>query len=100
MAFEGHGDADVVNTYLTEVLFPAIPRGSVVIMDNARFHGAASTADLFRAAGCEQMFLPAYSPDLNPIEHMWAALKQTLRKGLPYATDKFLFIANTCLSYC
>jgi transposase len=43
------------------------------------------------AAGCQLLFLPTYSPDLNPIEHLWAALKTRLRKSLATAANPFLF---------
>ncbi|HZL79481.1 MAG TPA: transposase [Candidatus Limnocylindrales bacterium] len=45
-------------------------------------------------------FLPPCSPDLNPIEHLWAAFKTRRRKNLPTARNPFLFIANVCLGYC
>jgi transposase len=46
------------------------------------------------------LFLPSYSPDLNPIEHLWAACKTRLRKELATAANPFLFIANMCQCYC
>lgn len=53
--------------------------GSFLIMDNARFHRPAVLHAMARRAGCHVVFLPAYSPDLNPIEHEWANLKAFLR---------------------
>ena len=52
------------------------------------------------AAGCALLFLPAYLPDLNPIEHLWAAVKTRLRKDLPAAANPALFVGTTCLCYC
>jgi transposase len=71
-----------------------LPRGSVIVLDNARFHHSPTTFRLVKAAGCQPLFLPPYSPDLNPIEHLWAAFKTRLRQGLPIATNAFLFIAT------
>jgi hypothetical protein len=98
--FEGPCNTAVVNTYLAKMLLPFIPLGSVIVLDNARFHCAASTRALVEAAGCELLFLPAYSPDLNPIEHVWAALKNALRPKLWKMKRKAAYIAKTILNFC
>ena len=100
LAFQGSCNTEVVDIYFAEVLLPALPPGSVIVLDNASFHQAPTTLKLVEAAGCHLLFLPAYSPDLNPIEHRWATLKTRLRKDLPTAANPFHFIADTCLCYC
>jgi transposase len=100
LAFQGTANTEVVDTYFEKVLLPALPPDSVIVWDNASFHHSPTTLKLVEAAGHQLLFLPAYSPDLNPIEHFWATLKTRLRKDLPAATNPFLFIADTCLYYC
>ncbi len=68
--------------------------------ETARFHQSPTTLKLVAAAGCQRLFFPPYSPDLNPIEPLWAAFKTRLCQHLPTATNPFLFIANMCLCYC
>lgn len=82
------------------MLLPALPPGSVIVLDTARFHQSPTTLKLVEAASCQLLFLPACSPDLNPIEHLWAAFKTRLRKDLSTAANPFLFIANICQCYC
>jgi transposase len=54
--------------------------GQTVILDNASFHKSTTTLELIEAAGCFVKFLPAYSPDLNPIENQWAVLKAKIKQ--------------------
>jgi len=77
--FEGYCNSEVFNTYLENVLIAELRPGQTVILDNASFHKSARTRNLITKAGCDLLFLPAYSPDLNPIEHTWAQLKKKLR---------------------
>jgi transposase len=100
LVFQGSCNTEVVNVYFEKVLLPALPPGSVIVLDNARFHQSPTTHKLVEAAGCRLLFLPPYSPDLNPIEHLWAAFKTRLRKNLSTATNPFLFIANMSQCYC
>jgi transposase len=100
LTFEGACNTEVVDAYFEKVRLPVLPPGSVIALDNARFHQSPTTAALVAAAGCALLFLPAYSPDLNPIEHIWATVKARLRKDLPTAANPGLFIGNTCLCYC
>jgi transposase len=100
LVLPGCCNTEVVDTYFGKVRLPALPSGSVIVLDNARFHQSATTLKRVEAAGCQRVFLPAYSPDLNPSEHLWAAFKTRLRKDPPAADNPFLFIANMCQCYC
>ena len=92
--FEGHCDREVFQTYIDAVLVPCLKPNQVVIMDNASFHKGKGVQESIEKAGCRLIYLPAYSPDLNPIEHCWHALKNTIRKFLS-RNNKDLYAAAT-----
>lgn len=79
MLFEGCCNAEVFNDWLEHQLLPTLLMGSVIVMDNAAFHKSARTVKLIEEAGCELLFLSPYSPDLNPIEKLWANIKRKWR---------------------
>ena len=66
--------------YLKNVLIPTLHKGDIVVMDNMRSHHVGEVAEVLHAAGIELLYLPPYSPDMNPIEMMWSKLKALLRK--------------------
>jgi len=79
MAIEGATDTEVFAIYVREVLCPILRPGDLVVMDNLSPHKSEPTLALIRQTGADVLFLPAYSPDLNPIEQMWSKVKNTLR---------------------
>lgn len=79
MAIGAPTDTEVFATYVRRVLCPTLRAGDIVIMDNLRPHKNEGTLALIAAAGATVLFLPAYSPDLNPIEKMWSKIKALLR---------------------
>ena len=85
MEFKGYCNTDVVLTWVQEMLIPSLKPGDVVIWDNATFHKSNRLAQAFEQAGIGVIFLPPYSPDLNPIEQFWACLKAWIRSlNQPY----------------
>lgn len=80
--FEGYCNREVIHLYIEQVLIPTLKPGQTVIMDNASFHKSKKIKESIEKAHCKLLYLPAYSPDLNPIEHFWFALKNSMRKLL------------------
>lgn len=76
----GAMDREAFNAYITQALIPELEPGSVVIMDNLRAHKSPEAEAALKAAGCWMLFLPPYSPDLNPIEMAFSKLKANLRR--------------------
>lgn len=81
MTIEGATNTEVFLAYVREVLVPSLRAGDIVVMDNLRAHKNDRVLALIEQAGAEVRFLPAYSPDLNPIEMMWSKVKAILRKS-------------------
>lgn len=77
--YRGTCDTALFNVWVREFLLPELKPGQVVIMDNAAFHKSQETKKLIETAGCRIFFLPPYSPDLNPIEQLWANMKKKVR---------------------
>jgi transposase len=73
--------------YVEQILVPALNPGDIVIMDNLGSHKGKAVRKAIRAAGAKLFFLPPYSPDLNPIEQVFAKLKTLLRKAAERTTD-------------
>jgi len=81
MTIEGATNTEVFQAYVREVLVPSLHPGDIVVMDNLGAHKNELTLALIKQVGAEVRFLPAYSPDLNPIEMMWSKVKALLRKA-------------------
>ena len=81
MTIEEPTDADIFLAYLDRVLCPQLRLGDVVVMDNLSAHKVAGVRERIEVAGAELLYLPPYSPDLNPIEKAWSKLKILLRSA-------------------
>jgi transposase len=79
MEFKGYCNTEVVLAWVKHMLIPSLKQKDVVIWDNATFHKSNRLAQAFEQAGIAVLFLPPYSPDLNPIEQFWATLKAWIR---------------------
>ena len=82
---------------MREVLAPTLARGDIVIVDNLGSHKGQAARKAIRAVGARLFFLPPYSPDLNPIEQVFAKLKHLLRKASPRTVDDTWRDAGTLL---
>ncbi len=82
LVYQGYCTARLIETWLENFLLPEVQPGQVIIMDNAPFHNSNKIREIIEKAGCELLFLPTYSPDLNPIEHWWQKIKTAIRKEL------------------
>ena len=82
MTIEEPTDTDIFLAYVEHVLCPALTPGDVVVMDNLSSHKVDGVRQLIEQVGAEVLYLPPYSPDLNPIEKAWAKLKQLLRAAM------------------
>ena len=61
-------------------MLPVLKKGQVVIMDNCSIHKSLKVKELIESVGCRLIYLPPYSPDLNPIENYWAVMKNNIKK--------------------
>jgi transposase len=76
---DGAVNSDVFEAFVQQVLIPQLRAGDVVVLDNLSSHKRKRTRELIESAGAQMLFLPPYSPDLNPIELVFSKVKQLLR---------------------
>lgn len=76
--------------FLKITLLPTLPKGSVLVLDNWTVHHGDEVRDLVAAYGCSLLYLPTYSPDLNPIEHLFAKVKAFVKSLRPASTDQLI----------
>ncbi|KIC72107.1 hypothetical protein DB41_KU00030 [Neochlamydia sp. TUME1] len=82
------------NFWLEKILIPELKARQVLIRDNATFYKLQTTHELIKKAGCEILFLPPYSSDLNPIETFWANFKKIVAANL----NKFLLLLKPLIT--
>ena len=98
VAIEGATDMEVFRVYVQKVLSPFLRPGDLVVMDNLAPHKSEATLALIQQRGADVLFLPAYSPDLNPIEQMWSKVKNTLRSLEARTPDSLLAALGQALA--
>jgi len=84
---EGPIDGESFRTYVAEVLLPTLRPGDIVVLDNLGSHRGKAVRQLIRSVGAKLFFLPKYSPDLNPIEQVFAKLKHLIRNAAARTVD-------------
>ena len=97
LAFDGATDSAAFAAYVEHCLAPALRPGDIVIMDNLSCHKTAAVAQLIAEAGACVRYLPAYSPDLNPIERLFSKLKAALRSAAARTVDGLIAATGDAL---
>lgn len=90
LSIPGAVDGETMLFFVEELLGPTLKRGDIVFMDNTPIHKLDEIEDAIEAVGAWVLFLPAYSPDLNPIENCWSKVKSTLRSLKPRTLQELL----------
>ena len=79
LVFNGSCNTQLFENWIEHFLIKELRPGQCVIMDNASFHKSQRTKNLIESVGCQVIYLPPYSPDLNPIEKFWANMKRWIK---------------------
>ena len=87
--FNGSCNTELFNEWVKGFLVKELKPGQTVILDNASFHKSLETQELLKSVGCDLLFLPPYSPDLNPIEKFWANMKRWIRRRITQTEKLF-----------
>jgi transposase len=97
LAVEGATNREVFETYVQRVLAPTLRSGQVVVMDNLSAHKGERIRQLIEERGCELIYLPSYSPDLNPIEEAFSKIKGLVRKAQARTREALLEAIGSAL---
>ena len=98
LAVEGSTNKAVFEAYVEHVLVPTLEAGQVVILDDLSAHKPARVRELIESRGCELLYLPAYSPDFNPIEEAFSKIKSMVRKAAARTKDALIEALGQALS--
>ena len=98
IVFEGAVDRDIFNEYIKQFLAPTLKADDILIMDNLSVHKSSVCREVVLSRQAEIKFLPAYSPDFNPIEKMWSKVKQLLRGMKAQTTDELFTSVGLALN--
>jgi transposase len=94
MVFNGSCTSEVFNSWVESFLIKELQPGQFVVMDNASFHKSVKTKELIESVGCKVIFLPPYSPDLNPIEKFWANMKRWIKQRMETHSSLYNLISK------
>jgi transposase len=89
VVFNGSCNREFFEAWVEQSLIKELEPGQFVIMDNAAFHKSQKVHDLIESVNCKVIFLPPYSPDLNPIEKFWANMKRWIRHQISCFNNLF-----------
>jgi transposase len=98
LAVEGATTKKVFEAYVEQVLAPSLEAGQIVVMDNLGAHRPKKVRELIEEKGCELLYLPAYSPDYNPIEEAFSKVKKLLRKAAARSREALVEALGAALS--
>ena len=97
MSIEGPSDTDSFGIYMREILAPTLEPGQIVLMDNLSVHKSKWVRELIERRGCQLWLLPAYSPDLNPIEEAFSKVKNLIRKAKARTLEALFAVTGRAL---
>ena len=96
--FEGAMNGEMFLAWVRKGLVPTLQKDDLVSMDNLATHKVRGVREAIETAGAQLLYLPPYSPDLNPIENMWSKIKQILRGAAPRTQDQLIEAARTAFN--
>jgi len=98
MVYEGGTDIVAMETFVRWQLLPELSSGDIVVMDNLGAHKSRCVLDHLESVGAKAWFLPTYSPDWNPIEHIWSKVKAILKRIAPRSDNQLMSAIGTAIN--